>query len=564
MKRLIITLSIIILICSCKKDTRTRLQYTISPITQKGEHLLKIKLDVETNGTDKTILLFQDQAWGQDSLHNVIRDIKIPSEKAEITSNRDSGWFEIKHPKGLKKIDVEYIVKQDTKGDLVTRGTYRPVIQPGYFHAFSHNLFMLPKNVIDSSNDDFDVTLKWEGFSEDYKIANSFGSNKRVQTIENTSEEKFHTAVFVGGDFRIYNIDIKENNVAFIIRGEWEVFNDSTMVNMLRKTVATQRDFWQDHTQDYFAVTMIPTLQERGSSFQGSGLTHSFATNASNNKYLEVEGLVYLFNHELQHNWTGHIIKNDDEEKQYWFSEGFTDYYTIKNIAKGKIYNLDESYFINEFNGFVKALFTSSAKELPNSEMTYDNFWSGDQDIQKLPYRRGALFAFYLDQKIKQDNNGEKSLDDVLLDFKNDAIQSQQKITHPYFIATVNKYLKEDVKPFFDKHIEHGELYDLESIYKAFNFQFEPKSKVFDLGFKFSEDKKSIVAVDENSEAYKAGMRSGDLVRSRSYYYDSTDHEAEFILVREGKDIDVKYMPVKEANIPQLKDNTYNKTKLNL
>ena len=57
---------------------------------------------------------------------------------------------------------------------------------------------------------------------------------------------------------------------------------------------------------------MIPTVQEQGSGFQGSGLTNSFATNATNNKYLEIEGLVYLFNHELQHNWTGHIIKNDD------------------------------------------------------------------------------------------------------------------------------------------------------------------------------------------------------------------------------------------------------------
>lgn len=562
MKRLIITLSLITLLFSCNKDSSNTINYTISPVTENGEQLLKIKMGFEASDTDETILLFQDQAWGQDSLHNVIREIKLLSEKGEVISNRDSGWFQIKHPKGLKQIELEYTVKQDTKGDLVTRATYRPVIQPEYFHAFSHNLFMLPKNIIDASNDDFDVTLKWESFSEDYKIANSFGSNELIQTIDNTSEDKFHTAIFVGGDFRVHEIDIKNNKVAFIIRGEWEVFNDSTMVSMLGKTVAAQRDFWQDHTQDYFAVTMIPTIQEQGSSFQGSGLTNSFATNASNNKYLEVEGLVYLFNHELQHNWTGHIIKNDDEEKQYWFSEGFTDYYTLKNIAKGNIYNLDESYFIKEFNSFVRALFTNPVREMPNSEMTYDNFWSGKEGMQKLPYRRGAVLAFYLDNKIKQDTNGDKSLDDVLLDFKNDALKSEQKITHSYFIKTVNKYLKDDFKPFFDTHIEEGKLYDLTAVFKDFGFEYDPTSKVFDLGFTFSDDKKSIVSVDENSEAYKAGMRAGDLLRSRSYYYDSTEHEAEFILVRDGKDVNVKYLPVKQANIPQLKNSEENKKKL--
>ena len=564
MKRLITFFSIAVLLFSCAKDTSNTISYTISPVTENGKQLLKVKLAFQTDGTDESLLLFQDQAWGQDSLHKGIHSIKLLSEKGEVTSNRDSGWFQIKHPKDVKRIEVEYLIKQDRENELTTWDTYRPIVESTYFHVFSHNLFMLPKGIIEASDDNFNVNITWKDFPKDYKIANSFGSNQLIQAIKNTSEEKFHTAVFVGGDFRIHEMNIKENKVAFIIRGDWEVVNDSTMVEVLKKTVAAQRNFWQDHTQDYFAVTMIPTIQKQGSGFQGSGLTNSFATNATNNKYLEIEGLVYLFNHELQHNWTGHIIKNDDEEKQYWFSEGFTDYYTLKNIAKGNIYNLDESYFINEFNGFVKSLFTNPVRELPNSEMTYDNFWSGKEGMQKLPYRRGAVLAFYLDYKIAKDSNGEKSLDDVLLDFKNEAIESGQKITHPYFIETVNKYLKNDFKPFFNKHIEEGSLYDLEVMFDDLGFDYNTTSKVFDLGFTFSEDKKRIVKVDEDSEAYKAGMREGDLVRSRSYYYDSTEHEAEFILVRNGKNIEVKFLPIKEANIPQLKDNHHNKKILKL
>nr|WP_321247713.1 M1 family aminopeptidase [uncultured Psychroserpens sp.] len=564
MKRLITFFSIVLVLFSCTKDADNSINYTVSPIVENGEHHLKVKMTFTAKSNGETNLLYQDKAWGQDSLHNVIHNVKILSEKGEIVSNRDSGWYSITHPKDLKQIEIEYLIKQDSDGDLTTWDTYRPIVQSNYFHLFSHNFFMLPKHILDTSNDNFNVTINWEGFPEKYTLANSFGNNEVTQVIENTSEEKFHTAVFVGGDFRVHEIDIKGKKVAFAIRGDWKAFKDPIMVDVLEKTVTAQRNFWEDHTQNYFAVTMIPTIQENGSGFQGSGLTNSFATNATNNEHLEVEGLVYLFNHELQHNWTGSLIKNNDEEKQYWFSEGFTDYYTLKNIAKGKIYNLDESYFIIEFNGFVKSLLTSSAKEIPNSEMNYDNFWSGDQDIQKLPYRRGAILAFYIDQKIKQDSNGQFSLDNVLLDFKNDALKSGQKITHPYFIKTVNSYLKKDFKPFFDRHIEDGKLYNLEQLFTDFNFEYTPTSQVFDLGFTFSEDKKSIISIDKTSEAYKTGLRAGDLLKSRSYYYDSIEHEAKFTVLRNGKPIDIKYFPTRDANIPQLKNNQHNKDLLDM
>ena len=361
--------------------------------------------------------------------------------------------------------------------------------------------------------------------------------------------------------YRSYNISINNNNLAFAIRGDWEVFADSTMLNILKKTVRSQRDLWQDHTQDYFAITMIPTIQKRGSGFQGTGLTQSFAVNATNNKNLEVKGLVYLFNHELQHNWTGSTIKNDNEEEQYWFSEGFTDYYTLKNITKSKVNDLDASYFISEFNTFVKELYISPAKNMANSELTYETFWSGKEGVQKLPYRRGALLAFYLDNKIKHDSNGKKNLDNVLLEFKNDAINKDQKITHPYFIETVNKYLKDDIKSFFNTHIEDGKLYDYAQIFNEFDYEFNPTVKVFDLGFEFSEDRKKVKSIDETSNAYKAGLRAGDKLTQISYYR-STQYEAEFTIMRNKKEIEVKYLPAKDATVPQLKNSSKNKEKI--
>lgn len=517
-------------------------------------------MEFNANPSGETVVLLQNKAWGQEDLYNTLSDLSS-EEVTEIIKEKDSNRIVLKHESNLDKIRLSYTLQQDTENKLTTQSTYRPVIQEGFFHVFSHNMFMLPRDYVPSSHALFDVHIDWKGFEDDFSLINSFDTNKRSQKIKGTDEAHFHSAVFTGGDYRAYELDIKGNKAVLGIRGDWLVFKDSTIVNVLEKTLNAQRDFWKDHSQEYFAVTMTPTQQENGSSFQGSGLTNSFATTASNNKYLDPEGLVYLFNHELQHNWTGHTIKNENEEEQYWFSEGFTDYYTIKNIAKNRISGLDESYFIRKFNEFTKALYTSSVKEAPNSEINYDNFWSS-REYSKLPYHRGALFAFYLDNKIQKDSNGEKSLDDLMLEIKEDAIKKDQRLTHKYFISKANEYLQEDITPFFDKHIEKGNLYNLDEMLNEFGYEFSPTTKIYDLGFSFTEDKKHIAEIDENSQAYKAGLRSGDRITFRSYYPQNPSFEAEIKIKKGNKEFSYKFFPAKDAKIPELKDSQHNKNTL--
>ncbi|WP_347923753.1 M1 family aminopeptidase [Pontimicrobium sp. SW4] len=550
-------LAVAFFIFGCKKELNNKIDYNISPISIEGKPMLKVNVTSNAELDGETTFLFFNDSWGEENLHNTIQSIKPLNIDSEVIVVKDSGWITIKHPKNIKTVNFEYIIKQDTEGDLTTNMIYRPVIQPAYFHVFAHSLFMIPLEYSNNKETTFDATLNWEKFPENYKLQNSFGTNERIQNLKNITESEFINSVFIGGDYRTYQLNINNNTVAFSTRGSWKVFKDSTMLQMLKKTITAQRDFWNDHSQQYFSVNLTPTIQEQGSSFQGSGLTNSFDCSASNNEHLQVEGLVYLFNHELLHNWLGHLIKNDNEEEQYWFSEGFTDYYTSKNISKFKIYDLDKSYYINKINEIIRLLYTSPVKESPNSDINYDNFWQS-RDYEKLPYRRGALFAFYLDHKIKKDSQGKQSLDNLMLAIKEDAMYSNQKITHNYFVNKANGFLNDNIKPFFNKHIEEGKLFDLKTIFTDFKFEYDPSCSVFDLGFEFSEDKKSIKSVSIASKAYKAGLRQGDMVRSRSIYFGSTEHEAKFTIVRNGKEIDVKYYPVREANIPQLKNTKHN------
>ncbi|GAB5401321.1 MAG: hypothetical protein Aureis2KO_29060 [Aureisphaera sp.] len=553
-------LLLLLFVCALGCKEPNGIDYSVSKAKTNNKPSLQVKMSFDADPSGETVLLFQDKAWGEENLHDVLTDIDS-EEASEIIMEKDSNRIRLKHPKGLKTLQVSYKIHQDTEGALTTRSTYRPVIQEEYFHVFSHSFFMLPRHYVPDSQAHFNVSITWEGFDEDFSLVNSFDTNNRQQTLQHTTEQYFHNAIFTGGDYRTHTMDINGNRAVLGIRGDWEVFQDSTLVDVLKETLEAQRDFWKDHSQEYFAVTMTPTVQERGSSFQGTGLTDSFSTSASNNEYLDPQGIVYLFNHELQHNWIGHLIKNDNEEEQYWFSEGFTDYYTIKNVAKHKIYDLDEGYFIREFNEMIKALFASPVKDAPNSEINYDNFWS-NPDYSKLPYRRGAVFAFYLDQKIRKDTNGAQSLDDLMITLKQDAEKNDQLITHSYFIETANAFLEDDLTPFFNTHIEEGQLFDLKGIFESFGYEYSPTAEVFDLGFTFSEDDLYVSAIDEASKAYAAGLRQGDRITLRSYYYNRPDKEAEFKVMRGNEEIPIRYFPAKKIPLPLLSDTPDNRNRL--
>lgn len=512
-------------------------------------------LKANPNGT--TILSFPNEAWGQEGLYNSLGSIKLLNVEGAVEKDADSSRIVLMYPKDTEELELEYFLKQDYEDDISTDKIYRPVINEQYFHVFSHNMFMVPEN----ADEHLDILLDWTSFPEGYTIHNSFGSQEKEQFLKDQDMELFGSAIFVGGDFRVFSGDIQGNQISLATRGEWIPFKDEDVFKVLEETLTHQRNFWNDHSQQYFTVTMQPFPQENGSSFQGTGLTNSFATSVSNNDQTDIGQMVYLFNHELMHNWIGHTIKNENEEEQYWFSEGFTEYYTFKNIAKNKINGLDGTFYIDELNRTIRDLYASSVGEDPNSEINYENFWT-NYEYSKLPYWRGTIFAFYLDQKIQQASEGKQGLDDAMHQIYADATTNSQKLTHAYFVKVMNSYWGQDFDVVFKKHIQEGQKVDLPALFEELGVEYSPESDVYQLGFEFTEDRKGIASVIEGSKAWEAGVREGDEVFSRSIWQGNIEHKVELGLRRNGEETTVSFYPVTKAAVPQLKPTPENIEKL--
>ena len=455
---------------------------------------------------------------------------------------------------------LSYKIVQDTPGPLDAYNTYRPIVEPSHFHVFAHNLFALPEHYWEGDSPAAEINLSWTGWGPEEVIHNSFGSRERYQQLGTVPLAEFHSAIFVGGDYRIYTERIQDNEVHLALRGDWIPFGDSEVMELLGETVTAQRHFWEDHSQPYFTVTMRPFPQERGSSFQGTGLTNSFATSVSNNDETGIDQIEYLFNHELMHNWIGHTIQPADEEAQYWFSEGFTEYYTVKNIATYGIGGKDWGFFIDNLNESVRLLEASPVKEAPNSEINYENFWK-DPEYGKLPYRRGMLFACYLDLQLRAVSDGKHSLDDIMRDLLRASREEGQQLSHDHFLEIANAYLPEDLTPFFNRYIVNGEALPLGELFERLDFDYTREGELFDLGFDLSSGKTNVESVDPASEAFLAGVREGDRVVSRNIYLGNTEKQVELVLERDGQRIPVAYYPRKKTPVLQLLDNEANRAK---
>ena len=550
---------------SCQKQTPPELEYELVKleyelVKSRVDSLpaIEVRMRFSPDEGEVTYVRYEDKAWGETGLFNCLQEIRLVRGSGSLIVEPDSSRIRIEHADKAEPLVLSYKVVQDTPGPMDAHNTYRPIIETSYFHIFAHNLFALPEHYWEGDSPVVDIDLTWTGWEPDEVIHNSFGNRERKQELRSVALEDFHSAIFVGGDFRVYSDRIKGNELHLALRGDWIPFVDTEVMELLSETVRAQRHFWEDNSQPYFTVTMRPFPQERGSSFQGTGLTNSFSTSISNNEETEIDQLAYLFNHELMHNWIGSTIENADEEAQYWFSEGFTEYYTAKNISTYSINGRDWGFFIDNLNEKLRLLDGSAVKEAPNSEINYDNFWK-DPEFGKLPYRRGMLFAFYLDMQVKTSSGGEHSLDDIMRDLLQASREEGKKLTHAHFLTSANAYLPEDLTPFFNRHIVSGEALPMKELFEQLALEYQEEAEVFDLGFKFSPENTEVEELDPASEAFAAGVREGDRVVSRSIYLGNTKKQVELVLEREDQQIPVAYYPCKRASLVQLADTEDNR-----
>ena len=102
----------------------------------------------------------------------------------------------------------------------------------------------------------------------------------------------------------------------------------------------------------------------------------------------------------------------------------------------------------------IQRLYNNKERNQPNY-LIKDNYWKSPS-FGKLPYRRGAVFAFWLDNQILKKSRYTRSLDDLMRELRQICLKPGQKFTDERFLELVQNYLHEDLSYLFQKHILSG------------------------------------------------------------------------------------------------------------
>lgn len=456
--------------------SQNKISYKVYYDENLAKNGLKVQVDYTLRKASDTLsFYYANENWDENDLFKNLVLLQEENPGIKFKMEPENNRVKLHQKKGTQ-FTLVYHIKQDFT-DPNYKIFNRPRINNTFFHVLGKSLFMVPFSFTKMPDEqEFEFSVEWMNFPEKFGLHNNFASQIHKQKIKTILWDGFYNSLFIGGDYRFYSFTIHDKPVYFALRGDWNNgFTDDFLFSNLKKAVQSQRDFWKDYGKEYFTITMTPTVSQKDSLYKGysttgSAIKNAFMIQGTNNPFNNKNSYLYLFHHELMHEWIGNAIQNKHEELNYWFSEGFTDYYTYKNRLRIKDISMDEwqKLFGTEV---IKSYWKNPERNIPNYKIK-DDFWKS-RNVEKVPYRRGAVFAFWLDNQIMIKTRYKKSLDDLMRELLKTCREKKVKFTDELFLEFVQKYLDEDISYFFQKHILNGEDIDLpkEKWIEGFSFQ---------------------------------------------------------------------------------------------
>ena len=491
--------------CAAVAAADDTVRFSLAPVMAQGK-LEALAIEARFRGDDdgETVVILPNEWGGKTQLYQGVRDLKVDGDGVAVETPAPEKRV-VRHKPGAD-LRVRYRIVQYWPGVPSATGEneYRPIVQPGYFHVLGNAIFAYPESRDESSPASFAVAKVPRGwsFASDLEHAVSGRKLSVGEVIE---------SVFVGGDFRV----LKRGLVRVAIRGKWS-FTDDAFLARLQPIIASHHKFWRDPDEPYL-VTVIPLETTPGSqSLGGTGRSDAFAFFATDNADSVV--LNQILAHEHLHTWIPRRIGSLPEPEQggerneardYWLSEGFTDFYTSRLLVRDGIWSVED--FVSGLNDVLFAFANSPVRTAPNSRIVAD-FWN-DPSVGKLPYQRGQLLATVWDHKLRAATKGERDLDDVVLAMKARAAGPAKSPLASQLFVEEMKRAGVGVGEDMTRYVEKGEAVLLPGdVFAPCGTVATLDLPAFDRGFdpeQTAANGDKITGLREDSPGYRAGLRNG-------------------------------------------------------
>ncbi len=468
---------------------------------------------------------------------------------ASLASERlDTGLWTIHHAPGESlRVDFD-LGPTNRRVTTEPREYYRPILEPGLLHLIGSNSLPAPKHM--AATQERSIRLEWRGFEgAGWRTLSSFAADGRDRTLI-ADLDGFRHALFLAGDLQVFEREVRGKPVLISVYGDDWATSQEDFADLCAEIVSIERGFFDDFEHPYYLISLIPVGERnpRVVSMGGTGLSNSFALflqpgSALDQGPSEGMSIAWLLAHEMFHEWNGHVIRLAQPERLgYWFSEGFTDFYTRRLLYRAGFLSREE--YLDSWNRRLSEYASNPERDAPASRID-EAFWS-DPDVGNLPYQRGDVVALFVDHAIACASGGRSSLDDLMRELVRRAGQEDDDFSVDELLGVIAEFAGLEAAEAVRSTVVDGATIELPEDLGAPEFELESVAiRGFELGFDFERTVtgKVVRGVVGGSAADAAGLRDGMAMRSLSFHSGRADVPVEIKVVGGEGERTITFLP---------------------
>jgi predicted metalloprotease with PDZ domain len=454
----------------------------------------------------------------EDFARNISRLVFTDQTGRRLRHEKNHASLWLVHTVGASsvKIEFEYLADQLDLNKSIVKPGYAVLNGSNFFFYIKGRTLDLPVSVT------FRLPPAW-------KIATGLSNTSDPMTFTAESYDELIDCPVLAGEFDLVSLSLRgvPHRLAVAPKGTFTVTELETLARDYLKLVDAHRGMFGEMPYKHYLIIHV----FEGTQGVFGALEHS-------NSYLGIQpqtpsmetvrnNLISLASHEYFHVFNVKRIRPAElwpyryEERNYtrllWFSEGVTDYYTMRGRLRAGFIN--EEQYLQEVGRVVTSVQeVEAAKYIPVEEASI-NVWMGGITGDRQPFRvdyysRGNVLGLLLDLSIRHHTKSKHSFDDVMRILYNNYYKKNRGFKTSDLVAEINRLTGRDYQPFFDRHVGGTDPLPLDETFAYAGLRLEEqKIKVPRLGISTSADWK-ITQVVPASPAEEAGTKTGDILLS--------------------------------------------------
>ncbi len=214
--------------------------YQFEPVVTNGGLLLHVTQEFKGGHEGTTELELPSDWAGQTHLEAQVTNLRAVSGDTVLPDTPRPNIKTLRFPPD-HIVAISYDLVRDWQDVFENPKQFRAVLGPTFFEFTTPNALVHPKlNPVDMVNAHFD----WQKLPIGWTVETSFGIDNRCQSFTGFWYQ-VEDALFAGGDFRLHQVTVHNQNVMVAIQGKWS-FTDEEATSQIQKIITVEREFWRD------------------------------------------------------------------------------------------------------------------------------------------------------------------------------------------------------------------------------------------------------------------------------------------------------------------------------